>query len=175
MIQIAMPAAAALIGLLLGFQLTIGFIPPYIMSKTLEQFEVFGGAYNSQGHAPPIDETSRSVVRPSPDILYSGCMYDLSQGPLSITMPELGHGALAVLSFYDARTNNFYRIDNHSFPEGVPIPPLLLTQDDSQEGEFIVHSPSETGLVLYRRILSGGVSIEAADTTRQGFVCGVSD
>lgn len=175
MMRFVWPAAAALLGVIIGFQLVISLVPGFLMSKAITRFEAFGMPVNAAGHPPPIDETARRIVRPSPDILYSVCLYDLAEGPLSIHMPQLAHGALAVVSFYDAQTNNFYRVDNHNYPEGVPVPPLLLTQDHSREGEFVVHAPSETGLVLYRRILSGGVSAEAADATRRGFGCRLAD
>ena len=54
---------------------------------------------------PPVDADSREVVRPSPDLLYSGCPFDLSAGPLRVTavMPDTYYS----ISAFGDNTDNF--------------------------------------------------------------------
>ena len=175
--QILIPVGAGLVGLVLGFQAMLGLLPGFIMGKAMERFETLGGEPNIAGHFPPIDETARTVVRPSPDIIYSGCMYDVSNGPVAITLPALEGESYVSVSFFDARTNNFAAFNNRDF--GGAAAEILLVQDSGltqpnrvmAEVDELVFAPTSTGLVLLRRVLSGGVTIEDADAHRRQFVC----
>ena len=56
------------------------------------------------------DETMRQVVRPSPDLLYANCIYNLEQGPLVIEahIPERYWS----MQFYQMNTDNYAGITN---------------------------------------------------------------
>ena len=175
--QILIPLGAGLAGLAIGFQAMMGALPGFIMGKAMERFETLGGEPNVEGHFPPIDETARTVVRPSPDIIYSGCMYDVSAGPVVITLPALDEDSYVSVSFFDARTNNFAAFNNRDFGGDaaslllVPEPRYTIPGYDMSGVDEIVFAPTATGLVLLRRVLSGGVTIEGADEHRRQFDC----
>ena len=82
---------------------TISAIPRRIMARTLRRM----GSPNTIHFAKRPDETSRGVVRPSPDLLYSACPFDLSKGPLKITA-SVPHSTYWSVSGFDAATNNFF-------------------------------------------------------------------
>jgi uncharacterized membrane protein len=172
------PAAAGLIGLILGFQLMLGVLPGFIMSKAMERFEVLGGIANEEGHAPAIDETARSVVRPSPDILYSGCLFDVSNGPMTVTAPAPSDGGYASVSFFDSRTNNFAVVNDREM-EGGSVRLLLRanpgfdSRDDSAryDADAVIIAPTDTGLILYRRIWADPEAFDATDADRRRFDC----
>ena len=79
------------------------------------------------------DENSRGVVRPSPDLLYSACPFDLSKGPLKITA-HVPHSTYWSVSGFDAATNNFFVRDDQQIAgdsieiialrPGMALPPL---------------------------------------------------
>lgn len=163
------PAAAGLVGLVLGFQLMLGFLPGFIMTQAMERFEVLGGVANEEGHAPPIDETARSVVRPSPDILYSGCLFDVSNGPMTVTAPAPSDGGYASVSFFDNRTNNFAVVNDRDMEGGVVT--YTLAARGQASGEGVIEAPTDTGLILYRRIWADPEAFEATDTDRRRFDC----
>jgi len=175
--QILIPLGAGLAGLAIGFQAMMGALPGFIMGKAMERFETLGGEPNVEGHFPPIDETARTVVRPSPDIIYSGCMYDVSAGPVVITLPALDEDSYVSVSFFDARTNNFAALNNRDFGGDAArfllAPDRGITQSNAVMAEIdeLVFTPTSTGLVLLRRVLSGGVTIESADEHRRQFDC----
>jgi uncharacterized membrane protein len=172
------PAAAGVIGLILGFQLMLGVLPGFIMSKAMERFEVLGGIANEEGHAPAIDETARSVVRPSPDILYSGCLFDVSNGPMTVTAPAPSDGGYASVSFFDSRTNNFAVVNDREM-EGGSVR-LLLVPDpgwttipgyDLTDIDQLVIAPTDTGLILYRRIWADPEAFDETGADRRRFDC----
>lgn len=175
--QILIPLGAGLAGLAIGFQAMMGALPGFIMGKAMERFETLGGEPNVEGHFPPIDETARTVVRPSPDIIYSGCMYDVSAGPVVITLPALDEDSYVSVSFFDARTNNFAAFNNRDFGGDAArfllAPDRGITQSNAVMAEIdeLVFTPTSTGLVLLRRVLSGGVTLEDADEHRRQFDC----
>ena len=47
-----------------------------------------------------MDHRQRTVVRSTPDILYTACIYDLNDGPLQLTTPTIG-GYTSVSAFAD--------------------------------------------------------------------------
>ena len=62
---------------------TVRLLPYAVMHVVLEKV----GPMDTIRHGKRPDETSRAVVRPSPDLLYSTCPYDLAEGPLRVTAP----------------------------------------------------------------------------------------
>jgi len=62
------------------------------------------GPVNAFQHAPPTRAERQPVVRPSPDLLYSICVFDLSQGDVLIDVPPIPDHYWSV-SVFDARTD----------------------------------------------------------------------
>ena len=168
--------AAGLITAALTFWLVVQAVPGVIMSRALDRLTDMGAGWNQVWHGPPTDETSRRVVRPSPDILYSVCPYDLSEGPVRLTIPWPDDGGYASVSFYDANTNNFEVIsDRDRDPAGrnaILLVPgstfATLPGYETEDDETFVISPTVTGLALYRRVVMGGTSVADADRVSAG-------
>ena len=92
------------------------------------------------------DETSRGVVRPSPDFLYSVCPFDLSKGPLQITA-RVPHSTYWSVSGFDAATNNFFvRDDQQIAGDSIEIialrPGMTLPPVDDAPDRVIVIAPT---------------------------------
>lgn len=155
--------------------ITLNAIPGIIMGKAMERIAGDGGG--EARHAPRLTEDTQTIVRASPDMLYSVCAYDLSEGPRLVTVPWPADGNYASVSFYDARTNNFEVISDRDseaqstaiilaqWPEGGPVPGMLAGAD------LQANAPTRRGLILYRRVIDAGTDLEAADAERQGFTC----
>ena len=159
----------------LGFYTVLNALPGRIMDRAMERLEA-RGEINSASHALPVTEASRDVVRPSPDLMYSICVFDLSQGPLLITAPWPRDGNYASVSFYDDRTNNFGVVSDRDVDENrrariflqqeaFPFPP---GHDVGQHRT--ITAPSETGLALFRMVYDPA-DVETADARRRQFVC----
>ena len=170
-----LPLAAALLAGMLGFWMTLDRVPDFIMARAMDRILAGGAALNAVTHAPPVTETNRGVVRPSPDILYSICPFDLSTGPLLVQAQWPQDGSYASISLYDARTNNIFTLsDRDRAASQGRSAAIWLDRPGSMaepDGATPVRSPSDTGLVLYRRIVEDPSRLAEADAGRRSFLC----
>lgn len=111
-------------------------------------------AWNVALAAPPTTAESRTIVRPSPDLLYVACVYDLASGPVLVQAPH-SPTYLSLSAFAD-NTDNFFAMNDRG-PEGAGGLALLLLppgtpdpQPDVAPGARRVTSPSRRGIVLAR-------------------------
>jgi len=111
-------------------------------------------AWNVALAAPPTTAESRTIVRPSPDLLYVACVYDLASGPVLVKAPH-SPTYLSLSAFAD-NTDNFFAMNDRG-PEGAGGLALLLLppgtpdpQPDVAPGARRVASPSRRGIVLAR-------------------------
>ncbi|MBY0393946.1 MAG: DUF1254 domain-containing protein, partial [Novosphingobium sp.] len=58
---------------------------PYGLMRLAEAKLTKTAPVNHFTHTPPVRAERQFVVRPSPDLLYSVCPYDLTAGPLEVT------------------------------------------------------------------------------------------
>lgn len=104
-------------------------------------------------HAPPITDKSRQVVRPSPDLLYSACPFDISEKPLRISAPV--PDTYFSISGYASNTDNFFAINDRQAKSGR-IEIILVKKGKSyvvKSGAKIIESPSNQGAILYRTLI----------------------
>lgn len=119
-----------------------------VMNQRLKEYP-----RNALVASPPTTEESRTVVRPSPDILYSICMYDVSEKPLLFTcsMPD-GYWSL---SFYAQNTDNFFVINDRQV-KSAPVKVLLVGSrgySSTIEDAIVVNAQGDRGLGLIRMIV----------------------
>jgi uncharacterized membrane protein len=150
---------------------TLYALPRRIMARTLARM----GAPNTMRFAKRPDETSRGVVRPSPDILYSACPFDLSKGPLKLTA-RVPHSTYWSVSGFDAATNNFFvrndqqisgdSIEILALRPGMPLPPL-----DTATERVILFAPTTKGLFLIRMVIDDDKNLPGLDALRRQASC----
>jgi uncharacterized membrane protein len=150
---------------------TISAIPRLITARTLRRM----GPPNTIHFAGRANETSRGVVRPSPDLLYSACPFDLSKGPLKITA-HVPHSTYWSVSGFDAATNNFFvrndqqisgdSIEIIALRPGTQLPPL-----DAAPERVIVFAPTNKGLFLFRLLINDEKQQSALDALRRQASC----
>ena len=162
-------AFIALAALASGFAIahiaTVQAIPGVIMTvatkKIAEQGDLDVNTFRLSQRVTP---QSQAVVRPSPDLAYSLCLYDLSEGPINLTVAPWP--AYSSVSFYDAQTNNFATVRAENGAD------ILLTSKSSElsagRGQERHVSPTRTGVILIRRLAPtegdyDGVASVAAD------------
>nr|WP_245228698.1 DUF1254 domain-containing protein [Pontixanthobacter sp. CEM42] len=110
---------------------------------------------------------TQSVVRPSPDLAYSACRFDLTQAPGGIRVVMAAYDGYSSLSFFDAQTNNFRTIrGNGEAQEGVLVPKWATS---SQEGA--IYSPSDKGIILIRRLAPTDEDYARVVEAAKGDVC----
>ena len=152
-----------------GHVATIYAAPWAIMQKAMEklgqgsppnQFH-FGGRTNS--HA-------RAVVRPSPDLAYASCVYDLSGGPVAVSAAPTPGGGYVSLSVFDGRTDNIAVFDSLTHPAGIAFV-LAMPGQAVPAGAEVVRSRSARGIVLDRRQAPTAEAFAVADAARRADRC----
>ena len=96
---------------------------------------------------------SRDVVKPSPDLLYSLCIYDVSEKPLRITAPV--PDTYWSLSFYQTNTDNFYVINDRQAktnPVEIVLVGPKMEVPNVTNAELVV-APTEKGIFLLRSLI----------------------
>lgn len=147
------------IGALLAFvlaglaahMLVLDRIPRSIMANTLDRLDRGGERVNSWIHPPGASPEQRTVVRPSPDLAYSLCVWQLDEAPLRISLP--GWPTYWSLSLYADNTDNFAVWNDRDHADGIEI--LLVGPGvEAPEAEaMVVEAPSNRGVALSRRLL----------------------
>ena len=150
---------------------TIHELPRLIMARTLARLGQPSRMYF--GKRP--NETSRRVVRPSPDLLYAACPFDLSKGPLRVTA-RVPHSTYWSVSAFDDATNNFFvRNDQQIVGNSIEIialrPGMALPALDHAPGRIILFAPTEKGLFLFRYLVNDEKHLAALDAIRHHASC----
>lgn len=114
--------------------------------------------HNQAAFAARVTAASRDVVMPSPDLLYSVCAYDLSQGPVHISAnPDLP--TYWSIALYAANSDNFFVINDRQ-ANGQPVDLWLVAPGTSPPASAsaapsrMLVAPSKTGFLLMRLLTS---------------------
>ena len=59
------------------------------------------------------------MVRPSPDLAYASCVYDLSKGPILVDVPATPGGGYVSVSVFAGNTDNVAAMDSLRSPNGI--------------------------------------------------------
>lgn len=154
----------------LAHWLTLESLPGAIMARAMDTMAERGIPFHSFVLVPRATPQNQTVVRPSPDLAYSICRFDLTEAPYGLEViagPSVG---LASMSFFDAETNNFATLalaEDQSLAVEL-LPTSLQPQGIREEPEStVVRAPTETGLILLRRLAPTTgrfAEVEAAST-----------
>lgn len=131
---------------------TIMALPNAIMSVAMKRIAATAGGDNVLRNMALVTPQTQTIVRPSPDLAYSICALDLSQGPVRVF---IGKGAnYASAAFYAANTDNVFTLSDADIrPEGAIL--LLVSAGKGARpapDEVLVTLPSDKGLLLIRRL-----------------------
>jgi uncharacterized membrane protein len=132
----------------------VALLPRVIMSVALGKIESqLGLPLNQVGHGEPRTADTRTVVRPSPDLLYSIIRYDVSEKPLRITAPV--PDSYWSVSFFADNTDNYFALNDRQVKKN-PVEIILIKKGAKfpagQDAE-VVEAKSEKGVVLLRLLI----------------------
>lgn len=131
------------------------------------------GRVNTVLHGERATEASRTIVKPSPDLLYSTCAFDVSRRPLKIVTGAPADTYWSV-SLYADNTDNFFAL-NDSQAKGQPATIILLGPGQSAPveaaGTITVTAPSAKGLVLFRTLINDDKREAEIDQARRAATC----
>ncbi len=113
---------------------------------------------------------NQPIVRPSPDLVYSSCAYDLSDGPILLSVTPVP-GRYSSLSIFDARTDVIF-VRNDLQAKGKPYR-LYLARDDQKvpAGAEVVRVNYDRGIALIRVLLNTRDEFKALEPIRRQSSC----
>lgn len=166
-------AAACLIAGYAGYQYELRQIPVREMEKAEQRIVGRIGGYNKMTHPPRPTAQSRTVVRPSPDQLYSACVYDLSGGAVTFkgSAPSDSYWSL---SFFAHNSDNFFVVNDRQLTQKEFHYTLIREGDEAPAGvneDTIIRSPSRTGIVLQRIFIDSDERADMLDAQRKTASC----
>jgi len=144
--------------------------PRVLMSVVTNR--VAHGRFNVWRPSARVTETSRTIVRPSPDLAYSVCPYDLSSGPVRISVrPWHTYWSL---SLYQDNSDNFFVVDDRESRSGADVTLVRRGAQPPEHAINVVESPSTRGLALIRRLAPTQSEYDAANEIAKGDICATS-
>jgi uncharacterized membrane protein len=143
---------------------------PYALMRLAEAKMARTAPTNHFTHSPPVKAERQFVVRPSPDLLYSLCPYDLSAGPLEITAVPVP-GRYSSISVFDARTDVAF-VRNDEDMAGRPMRVVLALDNQTvPAGAETIRVRYPTGIVLQRVLLADPSEAAKVDPIRRQAQC----
>jgi len=153
-----------------GHIATVVAAPRAIMHVAMRRLSEHGHLINAFRYSARVDSHARWVVRPSPDLAYASCVYDLSHGAIMVSAaPSTDHG-YASISVFAANTDNIAVFDTLAQPQGIRFA-LALPRQAVPQGVSVVRAVSARGIILDRRLAPDAAAFAAADQARRGDVC----
>jgi uncharacterized membrane protein len=170
MIRRWLPALAfGLVVALVAYQVALVQTPRLLMAAAGRRLAAQGGS-NTFVHGPLATSASRAVVRPSPDLAYSSCVVDLSDGPVRVSVPTLPARYWS-LSVFDARTDVAF-VANNVERNGQPISIVLARAGQVvPPGSTVVTLKGDRAIALIRALVEDRSAFPALDRARRGAVC----
>ena len=163
----------ALILITLGFLIHVGFIYyfPYLKVWMIFQNAEALSSVNVPFYRDVPTANSREVVRPSPDLMYSGCGYDVTYNPLVIKT-DIPNTYWSV-SFFSSNSDNFVTLNNDQINEESIT--IYLFGPDSKPSKIkdghVVVSPSNKGLMLIRQFIGNGSDLDVLYEVQSTLEC----
>jgi uncharacterized membrane protein len=145
-------------------------LPRLIMLRTMTAITQSASA-NTIIYPPQPTARARGVVRPSPDRLYSICVYDLNaaNGAVRVSTHDMPNSYWSV-SVFDADTNNFYALNDRQAKTGA-TDFLLVARGASATGLPVITAPTSRGIVLFRTLIDDEHRLAEIDAARRHADC----
>ncbi|MEY4270383.1 MAG: hypothetical protein RLZZ58_1599 [Pseudomonadota bacterium] len=97
------PLIAGAVMVPLAWQATLLATPYALMAAAMQKIGS-GGPVNSFAFGAPATAANQPIVRPSPDLLYASCVFDVSGGPVIVEAQAVPDTYWSI-SIFDARTD----------------------------------------------------------------------
>lgn len=160
-----------LIGLLLAlgaWQVTTILYPRVLMRLAVGRLAKPG--FNTMFAAPLATDKSRAIVRPSPDLAYSSCPFDLSKGPVLVDVPPIPAPYWS-LSVFDSRTDAAYVRNNISTADQPVRIAIAQAGQPVPDGMQAVRVSGRHGIALLRVLVQDRAAFAPIDAARRQASC----
>ena len=162
------PAVFGLALAALFHHLALVATPSVLMGAAMAKLDKAGA--NRFAHGPLATDRSRIIVRPSPDLAYSSCPFDLSDGPVLVEAAP-APAPYWSLSVFDQRTDAAF-VRNNRDSAGRPIR-IVLARDGQAvpAGLETIRLGYDRGVALIRILVERSDRFPAIDRARRGSRC----
>lgn len=167
-----LPLLAGLVLAGVAYHVTLVQTPHLLMMLATHRIAGPAG-YNTLYQAPLATADSRAIVRPSPDLAYSSCPFDLSNGdPLLIDVAPMPAPYWS-LSVFDERTDVVF-VRNNISAGGKPIRVALIGRagEGVPSGYEPVLVKGNSGIALVRTLVADRAHFPQIDAARRASSCG---
>lgn len=163
------PVVVAAIAAFGAWYMTLAATPQFIMGRAWDRLAEQTGV-NRMTHTPLVTAERQTIVRPSPDLAYSVCAFDLSEGPLRVRAnPVPGH--YWSLTVFDSKTNVAF-VESDRDSKGAAVDVVLATADQKvPDGARAVTMPDAKGVALLRVLLNNRGEFDAVTRFRAQSFC----
>jgi uncharacterized membrane protein len=125
---------------------------------------------NQFAFGPMTTADNQTIVRPSPDLAYATCTFDLSKGPVHVDVQPIPDHYWSV-SVFDARTD-VAAVRSDRDTKGAPARlALIKTGQTAPAGYDAVTLGYDRGLVLIRILLNRPSDFSGVDALRRKSTC----
>lgn len=164
-----LPSVAFVAAGLCGWHATLALTTRVLMEGAIHRISSRGGM-NTMSHARLATPENQPIVRPSPDLAYSSCPFDLSDGPLLVTYVPVP-GRYSSLSVFDARTDVAF-VRNDVQAGGKPLKLVIAQAGQKVPAGFeTVRVSYPRGIALIRLLLADPKEIAQLDAVRRQSNC----
>lgn len=154
----------------IAWQATLVAMPDMLMRLAIGRIERMSGGINVMRHPGLSDDKARTIVRPSPDLAYSSCAYDLSKGPLAIHVAPTPAPYWS-LSIFDVNTDVAF-VRNSRETRGAPLDIVVaLAGQPVPDGREAVRVNGAKGVALIRALVPDRAAYPAIDRARRASWC----
>ena len=162
------PGILGLVLAALSWQLILYATPSFLMGVAMARLDRAGP--NRFAHGPRATDRSRIIVRPSPDLAYSSCPFDLSGGPVLVEVAP-APAPYWSLSVFDMRTDVAF-VRNNRDSGGKAIRVVLARHGQPvPEGVEAVRLGYDRGVALIRILVESRDGFAAIDRARRASRC----
>lgn len=163
------PALAAVIMAVTAYQATLLATPYALMYAALQKIGDRTPP-NRFAFSPMSTADNQPIVRPSPDLSYSTCVFDLSNGPVLVDVAPVP-GRYWSVSIFDARTD-VAAVRSDRDTRGKPARLALVKKGQTApQGYEPVLVKYDRGLALIRILLASPDEFPAIDAIRRKSTC----
>ena len=166
------PLAAGALSAAIAWQATLLAAPFALMRVAMRRLAA-NAPENAFVHSPPTRADRQLVVRPSPDLLYSICVFDVSAGAVLVDVPPIARHYWSV-SIFDARTDVAAVRSDRDTGGGPARLALVARGQAAPAGYDAVPLAHPRGIALIRVLVSGDDDVRAVDPLRQQASCRTS-
>lgn len=163
------PATLALLAGAAGWHAVLSLATYGLMEGAIRRVSGSDGVNVMRYGALPTPE-NQPIVRPSPDLVYSTCPYDLSDGPVVVSVTPVP-GRYSSLSIFDARTDVVF-VRNDQQAKGKPFRIVLAREGQAvPKGIEVVRVDYDRGIALIRLLLNSPAEFTALAPVRRQSSC----